>query len=420
MQRPHYYLKNKKNGTALLHMRYKVSNDHPLFYYSWGLRVPIQHWNAETQRLSPSYRRARNLNRQLKKARDLVLDTVDELIAKEEEVTKDKLKARLDKFFQRKTLITARKRKRYVDELMKSHCEEVAALIGKGTLKKKKNVIRRFEAFQDWQSKRYVVSQLDHAFLERFIIWGYSIGSQTSTLQMYLKEIKGMLNDAKRKKKHSVTEYNDLRIKTLLPKKTTRKTDAYLSLKHIEQIKQTDVGEAYQVYKDVLLVLYYTGLRYEDYYNANESSFVEVEGRKGELIPCWRNVNEKTNMEIINPIPQTLTDVLKKYNYQLPKLADTVLNRGLKDVCHLAGIDQIFQYVDDKGGVVNHYAVPLYSIVTCYTLRRSFNTNMDLLGIPLHLRSHAMGHTSITTTRRYDKATSEDVARQLSAFAFFQ
>ena len=45
-----------------------------------------------------------------------------------------------------------------------------------------------------------------------------------------------------------------------------------------------------------------------------------------------------------------LKSILERYDYQLPRLEDQVLNRYMKDICKLAGLDKLIEIQTTKGG----------------------------------------------------------------------
>ncbi|WP_082986900.1 MULTISPECIES: tyrosine-type recombinase/integrase [Butyricimonas] len=134
------------------------------------------------------------------------------------------------------------------------------------------------------------------------------------------------------------------------------------------------------------LVGCYTGARHSDILCMNEDNI------QGKYITY---VSKKTK------IPATIE--LKK---GLPKLleiavtreyAESTFNDTIKDICRKAGIDSKVKVFKAGKSLTGHK----YQFVSSHTARRSFASNLAILGVPIREIQLRMGHSSTTMTERY-------------------
>jgi integrase len=92
-------------------------------------------------------------------------------------------------------------------------------------------------------------------------------------------------------------------------------------------------------------------------------------------------------------------DIIKKWNYKLPKISNTKLNKQIKKVCRYAEIDEV---VIDRDK-----SFQKYELVTCHTARRSFATNGYISNVPTRDLMRITGHKKETTFMNYVQVKRE-------------
>jgi integrase len=157
-----------------------------------------------------------------------------------------------------------------------------------------------------------------------------------------------------------------------------------------------------------------TGLRYSDYSRLNETNF-------------RMDVNQitiktkKTGAVIAVPMHRFVREILRKYNYSLPKpRCIQYFNRTVKLICKMVGLDEPILWERTVGGEVVSRMVPKWEMVSSHTARRSFATNMFLLNIPTYRIMLITGHKSEHSFFKYIRVTREENAATLSGHLFFQ
>jgi integrase len=107
----------------------------------------------------------------------------------------------------------------------------------------------------------------------------------------------------------------------------------------------------------------------------------------------------KTGERVSIPIHPYALEIIEAYNYILPQLSNTKLNKMIKKVCEYANIDD---EVVDRGVVSKKY-----ELVTCHTARRSFATNGYLSDVPIRDLMRITGHKKENTFLNYVQVKRE-------------
>ena len=84
---------------------------------------------------------------------------------------------------------------------------------------------------------------------------------------------------------------------------------------------------------------------------------------------------KKTGAKTSIPVSSELKSILERYDYQLHRLEDQVLNRYMKDICKLSGLDELIEIQTTKGGTPIKERKPKWELVhsqrVCHTSPRN-------------------------------------------------
>jgi integrase len=167
--------------------------------------------------------------------------------------------------------------------------------------------------------------------------------------------------------------------------------------------------------RDAFLVLCETALRISDYQK------VDVSIRKSEdetkLIYITQS---KTGGQVIIPLSARLETILKKYDARLPKLPDQYINKRIKVVARLCGIDEIQSWESERYGKRFEKTAHKWQLVTCHSGRRTACSLMYLAGIPTISIMQISGHQTEKIFLSYIKVTPEENARKLAVHDYFR
>ena len=184
--------------------------------------------------------------------------------------------------------------------------------------------------------------------------------------------------------------------------KTTQKKVIYLTKEEMGRIRNLQLSEA-QAYldpiRDVFLFCCFSGLRHSDANNLRKSDI------KGDHI-------EVTTVKTADSISIELNDVTKailekfkdapfKDNKALPNYTNQAMNRDVKELCKLAGINEEIRITTYKGNVRTDEIHPKWELVGTHTGRRTFIVTTLSLGIPPNVVMKWTGHSDYSSMKPY-------------------
>ena len=148
-----------------------------------------------------------------------------------------------------------------------------------------------------------------------------------------------------------------------------------------------------------------TGVRFEDLMHIEKENVL-----KGSI-----KIKVRKTGKILNTLLLADTKaILKKYNYQLPKISNTNYNLYLKEIGKLAGINETIIYNTYKGGKSISKKKKKFELISSHTSRRSFATNMYHRKYSSVLIMSITGHKKESTFLKYIRITNEEAVKIIS------
>jgi integrase len=187
--------------------------------------------------------------------------------------------------------------------------------------------------------------------------------------------------------------------------------DVYLDEKELALIFKQKVNDRQAVSRDWFILDCYTGLRVSDLRLLTKKNV-----RNGYITIA----NEKTDEKVVIPVHPFVQKILNKYKGFPPAITDVEINRTIKQVAKLAGIDSDVLYTITKGGKRQDHYLKKWQMVSNHTARRSFITNLRKNGVPDSIIMKLTGIKSAATLKRYDKLTAEEAAGIAAQHKFFK
>ena len=282
-------------------------------------------------------------------------------------------------------------------------------------------VLKRF-----YEKHPFTWADVDETLTDSFICFMENEGYMVKSINKYLITFRAMVGYAYKKRLH-----NNTRALTAFSTKKVQETDKakeiYLTEKELQALYEMKLEGLKETVRDVFLVGCYTCQRFSDYSRLERENFVTTP--KGTKVV--RIVQEKTGNTVVIPIlNNNLLDIAEKYNYEIPKVSDVILNRYIKKilkelsktVLSLAKLERTVLTMrertmeergevsfmrDEKGYVVK----PRYDLVSSHTARRSGITNLYLTGLFDEVQMMSVsGHKDAKTFREYVKLSSDEIA----------
>ena len=135
--------------------------------------------------------------------------------------------------------------------------------------------------------------------------------------------------------------------------------------------------------RDLFVFQMHTGLSFAD---TQAFDFSQYQLINGKYVNIGNRV--KTGVQYITQLSDECLEILKRYDYTLPKIINHHYNKALKILGEAAGIEK-----------------PLHS----HLARHSFATRMMASGAPLQNVAKMLGHSKVTQTQRYAKVLVESI-----------
>jgi integrase len=242
---------------------------------------------------------------------------------------------------------------------------------------------------------------------QEFIKWATGKNFTKSYIGSTIKDWKTFMEHAKTMGLHSNMIYRDKAFKAL----TEKVEKVYLDSDEVDLLIKVKLTGARDIIRDRFIVNLFTGLRISDLKKLKDSHV-----QNGVIVM----INKKTGNKVAIPVAAAIKDIIIKYDGKLPQqFHEAYVNREIKKIAELAGINQPYRYKVTKGGRVVHQEFPKHELITNHTARRSMVTNMLRKGISTIQAQKVVG-MSLSTLERYNKITHEENAKDIAGNAFFQ
>ncbi len=197
--------------------------------------------------------------------------------------------------------------------------------------------------------------------------------------------------------------------------------EVYLNMDELMRMHQLNLSENphLAVARDWFLLGAFTGQRFSDWVKISPEHLTEIRG-----MPCIRIVPEKTAKKgttVTIPLHPVVKEVWSRNNNTIPReMPDQKINRYIKDIARLAGIDTEVKLVKPMpGGKLETVTVKKFDEVKTHTARRSFATNAYLAGAPIQDVMAVTGHTQEAMFLKYVRVTRDEKAKRLSENSFY-
>lgn len=173
-------------------------------------------------------------------------------------------------------------------------------------------------------------------------------------------------------------------------------------IKQLLEVKITN--PIWERMRDVFVFNCFCGLRISDLKTLTPSDFVKDVDGDYILI----KENQKTNYNVNISIQQTSLNILKKYDFKLPKFSDQYFNRGIKDLLKFHKLFPEPIVKKRRSNKDNEDKVFLRrELITSHTCRRTFITLGISNNVPLNSLMRSTGHKKIQTLQKYMKLVQD-------------
>lgn len=282
-----------------------------------------------------------------------------------------------------------------------------------GTIKNFKGFKAQFDEYQKEKKVKLQFNSITLDFYDEFVKFFIKKNYSLNTIGRMIKNLKTIMRLSMDEGLHSNTEVNRKRFKTM---KTTV-DNIYLTEVEVNKIRDLDLSEdsVKDVARDVFLIGVYTAQRFSDFSRITPENIKTLEGIK--VIDI---IQQKTRERVIIPIKPELDEILKKYNYTVPKTWEQKVNFHIKKIGEKAGITESIEVEKIKGGLKVKSFVSKNDLIKTHTARRTGCTLMYLAGIPAIDIMKISGHKTEREFLNYIKTSKEETAQNLAKHPYFR
>lgn len=167
------------------------------------------------------------------------------------------------------------------------------------------------------------------------------------------------------------------------------------------------------------LLACYTGLRYSDLVSIRPQHLRPATDK----LPAHLRLTAKKTRAVVNvPLSARALGIVNRLlagelaSVKKNPITNPVLNRFLKELGQLAGIDSPVEVIRYRGGVADVTTCPKYEKLTVHTARRTFVTLNLGKGMSAEFVMKLTGHTSYKSFQRYVNLTPQRVAEEFAKF----
>ncbi len=241
------------------------------------------------------------------------------------------------------------------------------------------------------------------------------VGIKNSTIEKKLGYLRWFLNWATDKGYNANMAY-----KTFKPTlKSTQKKVIYLIKEELARIRDYEIPEdkSYlEAVRDVFFFCCFSGLRHSDVYNLRRNDV------KGDHIEVT-TVKTADSISIdLNKVTRELLDKYKDFDFPgnkvLPVIKNQPMNRGLKELCKLAGIDEEIRITTYKGNQRIDEIKKKHELVGTHTGRRTFIVNALSRGIAPNVVMKWTGHSDYKAMKPYIDIVDSIRAKEMTKMDF--
>ena len=291
--------------------------------------------------------------------------------------------------------------------------------------------INQFHNFEKAKGREYDFEDINMDFFYQFQEYLATLGKAQNTVGKFINWIKTLMAFAEVEGLHNNPAYKDKRFRG----SRIEVDSIYLTKEDLDKMRNADLSKmqgCYALARDKFLIGVWTAQRVSDYNNIKkediktlkeqriEERVVDEKTHKTESVivedetKILAIIQKKTGTKVYIPCSPELINILEKYDYNVPNMADQKINQYIKKVAEVAGLDEMIKVEKIIGGKKIVEYIPKYKLVHTHTARRTGATLMYLAGIDIFDIMKITGHSTPLTLKKYIKADELDVVQKIN------
>ena len=406
------YRSTKDKSNLILRLLFRYNGKDYVFGSKTKLEVEKTYWNKQHKKKSKDItitNKQTEINIELNKIENHILGAFNS--ADPDKVNKEWISDQVDLYYnptQKEKTIPA-DLINYIDFYIDYRKDEV-----KKTSLKKFNVIKhKLQKLEKFRKKQILILDINNDFKNEFVSYCKNELYSQNTIQRELAIIKTFCIHARFLGLETHYQLDSLRLDKAKVEKIYLTFD---ELSRIEEINSDELTVSLDNAKDWLIISCYSGQRISDFMRFTENQIRIEEGKH-----FLEFTQMKTSKLTTIPIHPKILEILKKRNGKFPyRISDQKYNDYVKEVCKLAGIDEIVKgskmLETEKGNRKQEGLYKKYELVTSHIGRRSFATNF-YGKIPTTYLINITNHSSEAMFLNYIGKSNKDLAKE--TFKYF-
>lgn len=406
------YRSTKDKSNLILRLLFRYNGKDYVFGSKTKLEVEKTYWNKQHKKKSKDItitNKQTEINIELNKIENHILGAFNS--ADPDKVNKEWISDQVDLYYnptQKEKTIPA-DLINYIDFYIDYRKDEV-----KKTSLKKFNVIKhKLQKLEKFRKKQILILDINNDFKNEFVSYCKNELYSQNTIQRELAIIKTFCIHARFLGLETHYQLDSLRLDKAKVEKIYL---TFEELSRIEEINSDELTSSLDNAKDWLIISCYSGQRISDFMRFTENQIRIEEGKH-----FLEFTQMKTSKLTTIPIHPKILEILKKRNGKFPyRISDQKYNDYVKEVCKLAGIDEIVKgskiLETKKGNRKQEGLYKKYELVTSHIGRRSFATNF-YGKIPTTYLINITNHSSEAMFLNYIGKSNKDLAKE--TFKYF-
>lgn len=372
--------------------------------FNIGLRVELSKWNTDAQRSKSNVTHGKRkvpanyINREIQK----YIDTAERLFYQYEGENTIPTKTQFKKDFNvalQRTPDASDSIVKVLDRFMRA--ESAINQWGDGTIRHFSVLGRRMNTY----SSNAELSDIDTSWLEGFVRFlVYDAKLSNATVRDYLKRLRWFLNWCVEHGERVPTDY-----KSFSPRLTViRNPVIFLTWDELMTVYHAEMPTEYlERTRDLFCLSCFTSLRFSDVQSLKPENVTDDH---------IEIVTQKTSDALRIELNDYSREILRKYNNNLPKLSNQKMNKYIKEVGMVCGLNAPIMLSTMRAGKRVDTTSPKWRLMTTHTGRRTFICNALALGIPADVVMKWTGHKDYDAMRPYIDIADEVKRESMERF----
>lgn len=348
--------------------------------------------------------------------RDALARAYQYLELQKETVTSERLKELLDKEFNKQQDSKPRKNEFYdrFDEFVVYRTETGSIL----TVRKFNTLRKKIQEFGTKKRYRITFESINMVFYDKFKSFLLNTDNKRTeeanglldeTIAKYISALKTFMQWALDRNYHTSTDFQH---KQFAAKRKTKHEIVTLTMEELTRLYELDLSSNKRLEKvrDLFCFATFTGQRWSDIEN-----FRKEDIKNG----LWIFESYKTKKVMNVPFKGFIApalDILKKYDYDLPRISSQKFNDYIKEVGELAEINESVTIKRQSGKYRIEIKKPKHSFMSSHMARRSCVTILLEWGMAPTTIMQLTGHTDLKTLMKYENTGDDALVKALEAF----